>query len=360
MVTLKIAGLTQVSVKPTIDHPYDKKSGTAYTKGDPYANWNLPVSRFVEYRNESFHRITVVDSSGHAINIGTSRKYVMSNRLVVKVIYRWSGDDSFNYEVMAKSIPGFTPEEMLEYIQSFSRQTFDQFNNQLSEITIWYSIDLSKLVDQYHGGWIQSLGIQVFKTEYSQYFEFYPNRNISPPGYSGLSPEEEALSNQVWNETYSLTYNTDINKPDKLFYVMAGRIMAIESIYNPSLDPGLIVNIRGKHGCISHNGEKRYVIPPEQFHENGFFRTHEEAAAMVGIKDKKVIERLKTALLTAADIKEREAQEKAAGTFDKEFKPKDVVLIHGLKWGDLNSIASDLVSSIKIVGSLMDLILPKV
>ncbi|MFO5979608.1 hypothetical protein ACLBSL_33555, partial [Klebsiella pneumoniae] len=56
---------------------------------------------------------------------------------------------------------------------------------------------------------------------------FYPNRNISPAGYSGLSPEEEALSNQVWNETYSLTDNTDINKPDKLFYVMAGRIMDI-------------------------------------------------------------------------------------------------------------------------------------
>ncbi|MFO5759974.1 hypothetical protein ACLBQR_31950 [Klebsiella pneumoniae] len=45
---------------------------------------------------------------------------------------------------------------------------------------------------------------------------------------------------------------------------------------------------------------------------------------MVGIKDKKVIERLKTALLTAADIKEREAQEKAAGTIDKEYKQNDV------------------------------------
>ncbi|MFO5742455.1 hypothetical protein ACLBPW_30635, partial [Klebsiella pneumoniae] len=62
---------------------------------------------------------------------------------------------------MAKSIPGFTPEEMLEYIQSFSRQTFDQFNNQLSENTIWYSNHLSKLVDQYHRGRADGFAIHV-------------------------------------------------------------------------------------------------------------------------------------------------------------------------------------------------------
>ncbi|MFO6284959.1 hypothetical protein ACLBVW_35880, partial [Pseudomonas aeruginosa] len=57
---------------------------------------------------------------------------------------------------------------------------------------------------------------------------------------------------------------------------------------------------------------------------------------------------------------QRNEEQEASGTLVEEFKPKDVVLIHGLKWGDLNSIASELVSSIKIVGSLMDLILPKV
>ncbi|MFO5574822.1 hypothetical protein ACLBPA_29240, partial [Klebsiella pneumoniae] len=74
------------------------------SKGSADANWNLPVSRFVEYRNESFHRITVVDSSGHATYIGTSRKYVMSNRLEGKVKYGWSGDDKFNQKDKDKRI----------------------------------------------------------------------------------------------------------------------------------------------------------------------------------------------------------------------------------------------------------------